>query len=62
MRWMSSAEYDTVFLGRLEYTKLANEEFEDTKGVIKIHKSKDRQHNGQTKKDKMTNYDLQRTA
>ena len=62
MRWMSSAEYDTVFLGRLEYTKLAKEEFEDTKGVIKIRKSKDRQHNGQTKKDKMTNYDLQRTT
>jgi hypothetical protein len=51
-----------VFLGRLEYTKLAKEEFEDTKGVIKIRKSKDRQHNGQTKKDKMTNYDLQRTT
>jgi hypothetical protein len=27
-------------------------EFEDTKGVIRIHKSKDRQHNGQKKKDK----------
>ena len=29
------------------------EEFEDTKGVIRIRKSKkDRQHNGQKKKDK----------
>ena len=28
------------------------EEYEDTKGVIRIRKSKDRQHNGQTKKDK----------
>ena len=28
------------------------EEVEDTKGVIGIHKSKDRQHNGQKKKDK----------
>jgi len=27
------------------------EEFEDTKGVIRIHKTKDRQHNGQKKKD-----------
>ena len=27
------------------------EEFEDTKGVIRIRKSKDRQHNGQKKKD-----------
>ena len=28
------------------------EEFEDTKGVIRIRKSKDKQHNGQKKKDK----------
>ena len=27
--------------------------------VIRIHKSKDRQHNGQQKKDKRTNNDLQ---
>jgi hypothetical protein len=39
------------------------EEFEDTKGVIKIHKSKkDRQHNDQNKKDKRTNNDLQNTT
>jgi len=39
---------------------LLQEEFEDTKGVIRIHKSKkDRQHNGQKKKDKRTNSDLQ---
>ena len=30
----------------------SQEEFEDTKGVIRIHKSKDRQDNGQKKKDK----------
>ena len=35
------------------------EEFEDTIGVIRIRKSKDRQHDGQKKKDKMTNNDLQ---
>jgi hypothetical protein len=29
--------------------------FEDTKGVIRIGKSKDRQHNGQKKKYKRTN-------
>ena len=34
------------------------EEFEDTKGVIRIRKSKNRQHNGQKKKDKKTNNDL----
>jgi len=35
------------------------EEFEDTKGVIRIRKlKKDRQHNGQKKKDKRTNNDL----
>ena len=36
------------------------EKFEDTKEVIRIRKSKkDRQHNGQKKKDKRTNNDLQ---
>ena len=36
------------------------EEFEDTKGVIRIRKSKkNRQHNGQKKKYKKTNNDLQ---
>ena len=36
------------------------EEFEDTKGVIRIRKSKkDRQHNEQKKRDKKTNNDLQ---
>jgi hypothetical protein len=36
------------------------EEFEDTKWVIRIHKSmKDRQHNDQKKNDKRTNKDLQ---
>ena len=34
-------------------------EFEDTKGVIKIRKSKTRHHNGQKKKYKRTNNDLQ---
>jgi hypothetical protein len=37
------------------------EEFEDTKWVIRIRKSKDRQHNDQKKKDKRTNNDLQNT-
>jgi hypothetical protein len=36
------------------------EEFEDTKGAIRIHISKkNRQHNGQKKKYKRTNNDLQ---
>jgi len=39
---------------------LFGEEFEDTKGVIRIRKSKKgRQHNGQKKKDKRTNNYLQ---
>jgi hypothetical protein len=39
---------------------LLKEEFEDTKRVIRICKSKkDRQHNGQKKKDKRTNNDIQ---
>ena len=40
--------------------RLSEEEFEDTKGVIRIRISKkNRQHNGQKKKDKRTNNDLQ---
>jgi len=39
---------------------MVKEEFEDTKGEIRIRKSmKNRQHNGQKKKDKRTNNDLQ---
>jgi hypothetical protein len=43
------------------YRDTIKNEFEDTKGVIRIRKSKqDRQHNGQKqKKDKRTNNDLQ---
>jgi hypothetical protein len=42
-----------------EYNWLVlQEEFEDTKGVIRIHiLKKDRQHNGQKKMDKKTNSD-----
>jgi len=40
--------------------QLQYEEFEDTKGVIQIRISKkNRQHNGQKKKHKRTNNDLQ---
>jgi hypothetical protein len=35
---------------------------EDTKGAIRSYKSKDRQYNGQMKKDKWTNNDLQNTT
>ena len=35
------------------------EEIEDTKGVIKVRKSNYRQHNGQKKKYKRKNNDLQ---
>ena len=36
---------------------------EDTKGVIRLRKSKkDRQHNGQKKKNKTANNDLQNTS
>ena len=38
------------------------EEFEDTKGVIRSRKSKDRQYNGQNKKAKLTNNDLLRCS
>ena len=40
----------------------SEEEFEDTKGVIRSRKSKkDKQHNGQKKKDKRTNNTIQNT-
>jgi hypothetical protein len=39
--------------------KVLQEEFKDTKGVIKIRISKNRQHNGQKKKHKRTNNYLQ---
>jgi len=38
---------------------LSEDEFEDTKGLIRIRKSKDRQHNDQKKKDQRTNDNLQ---
>ena len=38
---------------------LRPEKFEDTKGSIRGRKSMDRQHNGQMKKDKRTNNNLQ---
>jgi hypothetical protein len=48
-----SPELNSVYFYR-------KEEFEDTKGVIRIGISnKNRQHNGQKKKYKMTNNDLQ---
>ena len=60
--------YDCIFLmyttdhdseGQLR-TKLCDEEFEDTKGVIKILISKkNRKRDGQKKKYKRTNNDLQ---
>jgi hypothetical protein len=44
----------------LSATYFLQGKFEDTKGVIRIRKSKkDRQHNGQKKKYKMTNNDGQ---
>jgi hypothetical protein len=43
-------------------TIVYQDNFEDTKGVIRSRKSKERQHNGQNKKDKRTNNDLQNIA
>ena len=43
-------------------SRVLYEEFEDTKGVIRIRKSKDRQHNGYKKRDKTTNNNLINTT
>ena len=42
--------------------RIVKEEFEGTKGVIGIRKSKDRQHNGQTIRDKRIDNDPQNTT
>jgi hypothetical protein len=41
---------------------MVQEEFEYAKELIRIHKSKSRQHNDQKKKDKRENNDLQNTT
>jgi len=44
----------------VRFVDIGAEDFEDTKGAIRIHLSKkNRQHNGQKKKYKRTNNDLQ---
>jgi len=51
-----------MFVLRHTYREKFEEAFEDTKGVNTIRKSKkNRQHNGQMKKYKRTNNDLQNT-
>ena len=55
-------EFEELNNGQEEFEELNNgqEEFEDTKGIIRICVSKkNRQHNGQKKKHKSTNNDLQ---
>jgi hypothetical protein len=55
---LNSSPVLSVFFWGLE-----QEELEDTRGVIRIRESKkDRHHNGQKKKDKRTNNDLQNTT
>jgi hypothetical protein len=45
------------------WNQIVKEKFEDTKGVIRIHKSnKGRQHNGQAKSDKWSNNHPQNTT
>ena len=54
----TNTNLDTLFTAYSVF--LVCEEFQDTKGVIRFHKSKqERQHNGQKKKYKRTNNDLQ---
>ena len=45
-------------MDRFDCISLSKEESEDTKGVIRICKSRNRKHSGQKKKDKRTNNDL----
>ena len=49
-----------LIIGFTTAKQTSKEEFEDTKGIIRICKSqKDRQHNGHMKKNKRTNNNLQ---
>ena len=41
------------------HNSYTDEEFRDTKEVVRIRKSKNRQHNGQKKREKRTNNELQ---
>jgi hypothetical protein len=50
-------KYSEIVTGKLYNNIVLQEEFEDTKGVIRIRKSKNRQRNGQEKKDRLS--DLQ---
>jgi len=43
-----------------QITRNSEDEFEDTKGTIRIRISKNNQHNGQKKKYKRTNNDIQK--
>jgi hypothetical protein len=62
MKHMGRHTCDNVFfIIQLNFVTSLKEEFEDVKGVIIICNSKDRQHNGQKIKDKMTNNDLHLT-
>ena len=47
---VETTENDVIRYGRPS-GKTYNEKFEDTKGVIRTRKSKDRQYNGQKKKE-----------
>ena len=48
-----------LFVVDTYHSLTTKEEFENTKGVIRIRKSGDRQHNGQKQTEKRTNNDLQ---
>ena len=58
--WLHHVKYHAWLLNCWSKIWSLQEEFEDTKGVIRIHKSKkDRQYTDQEKKSKWTNNDLQ---
>ena len=59
--WKTTYMWDSLIINRVdgEYSFELKEEYEDTKGVILICMSKNRQHNVKQKKYKRTNNDLQ---
>jgi hypothetical protein len=59
LAYIPSTCFKLRFRVKLSSKDLEKEEFEDTKRVIRIRKSKDGSHNGKTQQDKRTYNDLQ---
>ena len=60
-KWHTGKLYICIYF-QIKYFIILSEKFEDSKGVIRSHKSKDRQHCDQQKREKGTDNDMQSTT